>query len=95
MHERLANDPLANELLLLGASIWVVAGILFTRLTKDVARAAPPKTNQPLRDAIKANNPRRVWREHVKQFPESTRRKAIIALAAISIALLALGMYFS
>ncbi len=95
MHQRLSNHALANELLLLGASIWMVAGILFTRLTRDVSRAAPLKTDRPLRNAIKATNPRRVWREHVKRFPESTRRKAIVVLAAISIALLALGMYFS
>jgi len=89
-----ANDSLANGLLLLGALFWIVAAALFRGLTKDVARAAPPEPNRPLRNAFEANNPRRIWREHAKQFPNSARRKTIVALAAVSITLLGLGMYF-
>jgi hypothetical protein len=70
-----------------------LASVYFSyRLTRDVARVAPPKTNKPYQNFVEATNFARVWREHLRHFPRNSRRRAYVVVTAIGVACFVVGV---
>jgi len=80
----MANDDLALGLMLAGWCIWMVGLGAYGKIQTEVARLAPPKTNRPFRNLFEAINRRRVWREHRRLFPRSTRRSFVRVCEIVS-----------
>jgi hypothetical protein len=79
-------------LLFAGMTLWFVALVLWTRLARDVVRVAPPQTNRPFQNLSEATDMFRIWREHVKHFPRSRRRRTFMWVSAAA-AMVSLGFW--
>jgi len=82
-------------LVVIGMFLWIAAIFVFSGLTRDVARVAPPKTNRPLLNLLETNDLGRVWREHKRHFPNNRRRKAVAILTVAAALCAYLGFYLS
>jgi len=82
-------------LVIFGMFLWVGALLMFAGLTREVAKAKPSQQSRRVSKLADTANPLRIWREHRRQFPYSSRRKAALVLVAATVACVAIGFYFA
>jgi hypothetical protein len=82
-------------LVIFGIFLWFGALLLFSALTRQVARSASPQAAAGFRRLIETGNPARIWREHRRGFPYSSQRQAMVILAAAAVVCACLGLYLA
>ena len=93
----MTGHSLGLTMSVVGMAFLSVRIMIHNQMQQVVAKLAPPKTNQPLKNLFQAISTSRVRSEYRRLFPKRARRKVLLSRIStiIGIVCLILGMYLA